>query len=420
MASFVIHGGNPLRGEHTVQGAKNSALPILAAAVATKSKCVVHRCPMLSDVTATLQILRHLGCRVTQTNGCVEVDASTLTSAEIPMCLMREMRSSIIFMGPLLCAVGEATLCAPGGCEIGLRPIDMHVDALCALGVQIDEQNGLLRCTVPNGLIGARIALQFASVGATENAMIAATAARGVTVISNAAREPEIADLARFLNRCGARIHGAGEGVIVVEGVKTLHGAEHTVIPDRIAAMTLLCAAAVTKGEILLRGAAQDHMDAMRNLLERIGCTLRQFPNGDLALKLKRRLDSFPSIHTAPYPGFPTDAQAAAMVLASLANGTAIIKETIFENRFRHVSELRRMGARIRVEERVAVVEGVEKLHGAHVDACDLRAGSALVLAGLAAEGTTVVNNIWHIDRGCEQFEITLKQLGADIKREEV
>ncbi|MDR2687697.1 MAG: UDP-N-acetylglucosamine 1-carboxyvinyltransferase [Oscillospiraceae bacterium] len=419
MASYLIRGGQRLAGEHSVQGAKNSALPILAATVAARGECVIRGCPDLSDVRATLAILEHLGCAVRREGGAIVVDSSALRGCEVPERLMHEMRSSIVFLGPLLSAAGCASLSAPGGCEIGERPIDMHLEAMRSLGVRIVEEGGKLRCAAREGLQGTRCSLYFPSVGATENLMIAASTARGVTVLTNAAREPEIVDLAAFLNACGAKIHGAGEGTLVIEGVERLHGAEHTVIPDRVTAVTFLCAAAVTGGEILLRGVEPTHMDAMLSVLEQAGCRLRRVEKDQLHLRMPGRPRRLPTVRTMPYPGFPTDAQAAFMALAALADGTSIITETIFENRFRHVGQLRRMGAFIRVEGRVAVVEGRRHLMGAEVDACDLRAGAALVLAGLAAQGETRVRKIRHVDRGCEHFEEDLRLLGADITREE-
>jgi len=417
MADLVIRGGRRLEGEHTVQGAKNSALPILAATAATRGQCVIRRCPDISDVEATLQILKHLGCRVIREGGSVTVDASTLTGSAVPEALMREMRSSIAFLGPLLSATGRADLSSPGGCEIGLRPINLHLDAMRALGVQISDEGGRLRCAAPGGIKGARLSLSFPSVGATENVMIAAATASGVTVLTNAAREPEIVDLANFLTSCGANIHGAGEGTVVIEGVKRLHGAEHTVIPDRITAVTFLCAAAITGGEVLLRGANPNQMDAMLAVLEQCGGRIRRAENNALHFCMPGRLCRLPTIRTMPYPGFPTDAQAVFMALAALGDGTGIIIETIFENRFRHVSQLRKMGARIRVEGNVAVIEGVPRLAGTAVDACDLRAGAALAVAGLAAEGETRVRETRHIDRGWENIETHLRSIGAEITR---
>ena len=420
MADFVIQGGHRLAGEHTVQGAKNSALPILAA---TRGACVVHRCPDLSDVEATLRILDYLGCKVKREGGSVFVDASGLTGHSVPEELMREMRSTIVFLGPLLAAAGCADLSSPGGCEIGLRPINLHLDAMRALGVEVRDEGGRLRCATPNGMRGARFSLSFPSVGATENMMIAAAAAQGVTVLTNAAREPEIVDLANFLNACGANIHGAGEGAVVIEGVKRLHGTEHTVIPDRITAITFLCAAAVTGGELLLKSAEPGHMDAMLAVLEQSGARIRRPEKNALHLRMPAAHAAFhsrlPTIRTMPYPGFPTDAQAVFMVLAALGEGTGLLIETIFENRFRHVAELRKMGARIRTEGSVAAVEGVPRLTGAVVDACDLRAGAALVVAGLAAKGETRVRGTRHVDRGCENIEAHLRALGGVITRVE-
>ncbi|MDR2753043.1 MAG: UDP-N-acetylglucosamine 1-carboxyvinyltransferase [Oscillospiraceae bacterium] len=419
MALFVVRGGRRLEGEHRVQGAKNSALPVLAAAAAVRGQCVIRNCPDLSDVKATLHILKHLGCKVAREGEIVTVDSTARSGCAIPRRLMREMRSSIVFLGPLLAALGCAELSAPGGCEIGLRPIDLHLEGLRALGVEIAEDGECLTCRVPaGGMRGARFSLSFPSVGATENLMIAACVAKGVTVINNAAREPEIVDLAAFLNACGAKIHGAGEGVILVEGVKGLHGAEHTVIPDRITAVTFLASAAVTGGEVLLRRAAPGHMDATLTMLEQTGCRLRRERGDTLHLKAPARLRQLSTVRTMPYPGFPTDAQAVFMSMAAVAEGTSIFSETIFENRFRHVAELTRMGAKIRVEGRVAVTEGAVRLHGAKVNACDLRAGAALVVAALCAEGTSVINQVHHIDRGCERFEENLRLLGANMIRE--
>lgn len=423
MASFLIRGGRRLEGEHSLQGAKNSALPILAAAAATGGVCRIRRCPALTDVDATLNILRCLGCGVVRQGDTVTVDASGLSRAQIPDELMQEMRSSIIFLGPLLAALGCAELSAPGGCEIGKRPIDFHLDAMRALGVEIRQEGGRLFFRAERGLRGARIALPFPSVGATENLMIAAARAKGATTLANAAREPEILDLAAFLAACGAKILGAGSSTLVIEGVQKLHGAEHTVIPDRIAAATYLSAAAITGGALLLREARPGHMRAFLAALERAGCSLQSPPDA-LYLKAPARLRHFPPLITRPYPGFPTDAQANILALASAAEGTSRITETIFENRFRHADELRRMGARILVLEggsgkREAVIEGVPGLHGARVDACDLRAGASLVVAGLCAEGETRVCDIRHIDRGCERLEEGLRALGADIIRED-
>ena len=401
-----------------MQGAKNSALPILAAAAAVKGKSVIHHCPDLSDVESTLHILEYLGCAVSRQGGTILVDSSAMTGCCVPEQLMREMRSSISFLGPLLAAAGRAELSQPGGCPIGRRPIDIHVDAMRALGVHISEEEGSLVCDAGGGLRGARFELPFPSVGATENLMIAAATAQGATVITNAAREPEIVDLAEFLNACGACIHGAGDSTIVIDGVPRLHGAEHTVIPDRIMAVTFLCAAAITGGELLLRDAQLSHMDAMLAALGHAGCRLRRCSNGGVHLRMQGRLRHLPALRTMPYPGFPTDAQAVFIALASVAEGTSMVAETIFEDRFRHVEQLREMGASIRVEGRVAVIDGMTRLHGARVDACDLRAGAALVTAGLAAEGETRVRNIEYIDRGCYRLEEDLRALGAVIARE--
>ncbi|MDR1465258.1 MAG: UDP-N-acetylglucosamine 1-carboxyvinyltransferase [Oscillospiraceae bacterium] len=417
MGQFIIQGGQRLQGEVTVQGAKNSALPILAATAAVRGTCVIHNCPRLTDVDATLDILRCLHCDARREGETITINTAGICGGAIPDSLMREMRSSIIFLGPLLSALGRAEMSSPGGCEIGQRPIDLHIAAMRAMGVQIQEDGGRLHCHAPEGLRGARIALSFPSVGATENIMIAATTAKGSTTLTNAAREPEIADLAAFLNRCGARIHGAGEGTVLIEGVSALTGTDHTVIPDRIAAATFLTAAAITRGDVLLRRCVPEHMDAMIALLEQGGTRVHR-QKDELRLTAYSRPRRLPTVRTMPYPGFPTDAQAAAMVLAAVADGTSLIIENIFENRLKHVAELGRMGAHIRVEGHVAIVDGVAQLTGSQVDACDLRAGAALVLAGLAAQGETTVRHIRHVDRGCQHFEADLAALGAKIRRE--
>jgi UDP-N-acetylglucosamine 1-carboxyvinyltransferase len=419
MPSFQIQGGHRIAGAYKVQGAKNSALPILAAAVATKAKCVLHNCPQLTDVDAALQIARHLGCTALRDGATITLDASELCCASIPDALMREMRASIVFLGPLLAACRMAEVSAPGGCSIGARPIDLHLQGLRQLGVTVEETNCRLFCAAPRGLQGARITLDFPSVGATENLLVAAACAKGHSVLTGAAREPEIVDLAHFLNVCGAKIHGAGGSVIMIEGVTRLHGAEHHIIPDRIAAATLLGAAAVTGGEILLEDARPDHLDAVLTLLDQSGCRVRRLDTRRIECAAPRRLRGFPAVRTGPYPGFPTDAQAIFMALSAVAQGTSVIHETIFEDRMRHVHALRSMGAKIRRNAQMAVVEGVTALRGTQVEATDLRAGSALVLAGLAAEGETRAGNIHYIDRGFEQLERTLCALGAKIHRSE-
>ena len=413
---YEINGGRPLRGECRVQGSKNSALPILACTLLCGGETVIRNCPVLSDVEATLRILRHLGCRVKREGHIVTVDSTAVTSDEIPDVLMREMRSSVIFLGAILARNGSATLSTPGGCEIGLRPIDLHLDAMRRLGAQVREEFGRIVCEAPNGLTGANISLSFPSVGATENIMIAAACAKGVTRIANAAREPEISDLADFLNSCGARIAGAGEGSVTVEGVPRLHPTEHTVIPDRIVAATYMAAAAVTGGAIRLRSIIPAHLGPEIAVLEEAGCRIESDCR-NLRLTAPKRLNGVKMIRTMPYPGFPTDIQAPFAAMLTAADGTSVIIETIFENRYKYIGELVRFGARIRVDGRMAVIDGVEKLYGANVVTPDLRGGAALMIAGLAAEGTTRISGVRHIDRGYETPEQVLSGLSADVKR---
>lgn len=416
MGFYIINGGVRLRGEAAVQGSKNSALPILAAALLVKGQTVVHNCPRITDVDATVNILTHLGCRVSREGNTVVTDASAVAADDIPDALMREMRSSVIFLGAILARSGRACLSTPGGCEIGLRPIDLHLDGMRKLGAEVTEEYGKILCEAPKGLTGAEISLSFPSVGATENIMIASSLARGDTVIFNAAREPEISDLADFLNRCGARISGAGESTVRISGVTSLHPAEHTVIPDRIAAATYLACAAATGGEIRLDRMIPAHLGPVVGVLEEAGCLVRT-ESRSVLLKAPERLKAVKTIRTMPYPGFPTDIQAPVMAMLTLAEGTCVMIETIFENRFKVIGELVRFGAKIRTEGRMAVIEGVRSLYGANAVTPDLRGGAALITAGLAAEGTTVISEIRHIERGYESPERILRGLSADIKR---
>ena len=416
MTSFVVNGGRRLSGSLVCQGSKNSALPILAATYLVNGKSVIHNCPRLSDVESTIKILENLGCKVERRSNDLVVDSTSANGYEIPESLMREMRSSVIFLGAILAKTGKAVISAPGGCEIGLRPIDLHLFAMRKLGVTISEEHGRLECFVNKKLKGAKITLTFPSVGATENAILAAAVAEGTTTIINAAREPEIIDLCEFLNKCGARISGGGESIIVIDGVKKLSATEHTVICDRIAAATYLFAGAVTGGDVSVKNTVPAHLGGILPVLEEAGCTV-SVRCDEIRLKAPLKLNRIDKLITQPYPGFPTDAQAPVMVLTTLARGTSVIVENIFETRFKHVPELLRMGAKIRTEGRVAVVDGVERLYGASVVSPDLRGGSALVLAALAANGITSVSEIKHIDRGYENFEKNLCMLNADIVR---
>ena len=418
MEKIVISGGVPLIGEYSVQGAKNCALPLLAAAVLIKGKTVLHNCPDLTDVDAACKILSYLGCRISRSGTTVEIDASSIKRSDVPDDLMREMRSSIVFLGAIAARTHGAVMSFPGGCELGPRPIDLHLMGLRQLGLEIKEEYGELRCELHQKRFrGTRISFSFPSVGATENIMIAAATSLGQTVVSNAAQEPEIIALADFLNRCGAKIHGAGESTVVIDGVESLHSTEFQIIPDRIVAVTYLCAAAATNGELYLTHVISDQIGSVLPIFEEMGCDVKVY-DGSIHLKSKEKLKAVQTVRTMPYPGFPTDAQAPVMVLAAIANGATLFVENVFENRYKHVSELSRMGANIKVEGKVALVRGVDSLYGSSVEATDLRGGAALVVAGLAASGVTTVGNVFHIDRGYENLEKNLAGLGGRIHRE--
>lgn len=416
MEKIVIHGQKRLTGEIEIHGSKNSALPILAAAALANGVSEIHNCPRLSDVDAALRILEHLGCRVRREGHTVSIDSTGLHDFAVPDRLMREMRSSVVFLGAILGRTRRARLCTPGGCEIGLRPIDLHLLAMEQLGAELREEGGQLEFSAPGGLTGARITLSFPSVGATENVLLAAATAKGRTVLHNAAREPEIGDLADFLNGCGARIYGAGDSTIVIDGVAQLHGASHTVIPDRIAASTYLLAGAVTQGRICVKEVVPAHLGALVPVLREMGCTL-SVSGRWVCLSAPPRLHRVKMTRTMPYPGFPTDVQAPLSAALTVAEGTSVVVENIFESRYKHASELLRFGAKIHVEGRMEVIEGVDRLLGAQVVAPDLRGGFALLLAGLAAHGETVVRGVEHIDRGYESPELLLGSLGADVQR---
>ena len=417
MDKIIVNGGRKLNGEITVQGAKNSVLPILVATLLVDGVSVIHNCPMLSDVDATIKILQYLGCKVNRENHTVAVDSTNVFRDNVPDNLMREMRSSIVFLGGILGRMGRAKLSTPGGCEIGLRPIDLHLSAMEQFGATVTDEDGFLVCSSgENSLQGTRITLSFPSVGATENIILAATCAMGTTIISNAAREPEISDLADFLNRCGAKIRGAGDSTVVIEGVEKLTPAEHTVIPDRIVASTYLIATAMTGGKIVINSIVPSHIAPIIQPLRESGCNI-EVNKKQVILESPKILKRIRMIRTMPHPGFPTDVQAQIMALTTVADGTSVIVENIFESRFKHIGELLRFGAKIHVEGRMAVVEGVHHLNGANVRATDLRGGSAMILAGLSARGTTEITEIYHIDRGYETPEKTLSELGADIKR---
>lgn len=417
MEKLIINGGRSLCGSIDLQGSKNSILPILAATLITGKISVLHNCPVLTDVDAAIKILLHLGCKVSREGHTLIVDSGDASGYEIPDTLMHEMRSSIIFLGAMLARFRRAKLTAPGGCEIGLRPIDLHLSSFRKMGVSVEEAGGCIECRNENGIKSNLITLNFPSVGATENIMLAAVNAEGETVITNAAREPEITDLAEFLNSCGAEIHGAGESAVRIIGVRKFSATEHTVIPDRIVASTYMAAAACTQGDVSLKGVEKEHLAPVIPVFETMGCDV-SFKGDGMRIRSFARPERIKLIRTMPYPGFPTDSQALVMAVAVKANGTSVITEKIFENRFRHAPELIKMGADIRVEDAcVAVVEGVKNLYGANVTASDLRGGGALAVAALGAHGETVIDKIYHIDRGYEALERNLSALGADIVR---
>ncbi|MCM1364675.1 MAG: UDP-N-acetylglucosamine 1-carboxyvinyltransferase [Faecalibacterium sp.] len=418
MESIVINGGNKLRGEIDIQGSKNSVLPILAACVVVDGVSVIHNCPKLTDVDAAIKILEHIGCEVKRENHTLTVDSRNVSCYNIPTSLMREMRSSIVFLGSVISRLGRAELSLPGGCEIGLRPIDLHLSSFRALGVKIDESFGNLSCEAELPLKAATISLSFPSVGATENIILASVFARGRTVILNAAREPEITDLAAFLNKCGCRVSVEPEGTVVIDGVKKAFSAEHTVISDRIVALTYMSAVGAAGGDVLLKKVDPSHFMSVNSVFEKAGCEIRTDSNS-VRIISDGRLKCVRDIRTMPYPGFPTDAQAPVMTMLCKARGTSVVVENIFESRYKHVSELVRMGANIKVEGRVAIIDGVDTLYGANVESIDLRGGSALVVAGLAAKGKTVISGVKHIDRGYEKIEDCLRNVGADIERGE-
>ena len=415
MSQLLVRGGQPLHGEVTIQGAKNSVLPILAATVLTGDRVVLRGCPRLRDVDASIRILQSLGCRAQWEGDALTVDTAALNRCEISDILMREMRSSAIFLGAVLARLGRADISYPGGCELGPRPIDLHLSGLRDLGADIREEGGILHCTASR-LAGRELMLSLPSVGATENLMLAACGAEGTTVISNAAREPEIVDLQDFLNACGAEVSGAGSTSVTIRGGKPLHGCEFRCMPDRIVAATYLCACASAGGEVYLRGARERHLATVADVLRQAGCTVAGDGEG-IACRCRRRLRAVRPVRTAPYPGFPTDAQAVLMAAMLKSRGTTVFEENIFENRYRHVDELTRMGAEIRVAGRVAVVTGVERLSGAAVRCTDLRGGAALCVAALAADGETRIFETAHIDRGYEDIVRDLRALGADAVR---
>ena len=415
MEKYVINGGNKLYGSVKIQSAKNSVLPILAATVLADEKVEILNVPQISDVRNMVNILGCLGCKTVYDGDSIVIDSSSADCFEIPSALARELRSSVFLLGAVISRFHSAKIAYPGGCDIGLRPVDLHLTGLKRLGVQISEKNGYINCKCDK-LRGNEIMLDCPSVGATENIMLAAVKAEGTTIIKNAAREPEIEDLQNFLNRIGAKITGAGSGTIRIDGVKKLYGGEYQPIPDRIEAGTFLIGVAMCGGEVEADGVYHENISSLIHKLAENGCKI-DINNDKIVLENHKRLTSVKSVETRPYPGFPTDLQAQYTTLCCICDGHSIITENLFETRFKYVPELRKMGADITVIDRNAFVRGVEKLKGATVVACDLRGGAALVLAGLAGEGRSEVIDISHIDRGYGSFEYKLSKLGADIVR---
>ena len=416
MDKLIIKGGTVLDGEIRISGAKNAVLPIMAATLLADTPVVIRNIPHLHDVTTTMELLGHMGVNLTVDEKMdIEVDARSISSLYAPYELVRTMRSSILVLGPMLSRFGRADVSLPGGCAIGSRPVNLHIKGLQAMGANITVENGYIKARVDR-LKGARLVMDIVTVTGTENLMMAATLADGVTYIENAAREPEVTDLAHCLNAMGAKISGAGTDTIVVEGVERLAGTEYSVLPDRIETGTYLVAAAITGGRVKLKDTRPDIMDAVLQTLREAGASIETGADW-IALDMDGRRPQAVNVHTAPYPAFPTDMQAQFTALNAVAEGTGTITETVFENRFMHVQEMQRMGASIRLESNTAIITGVPRLTGAPVMATDLRASASLVLAGLVADGETTIDRIYHIDRGYERIEEKLAQLGADIRR---
>ena len=413
MAKIIVKKSEPLRGSVKIDGAKNAVLPIIAATLLAKGKSTLNGVPNLKDVHVISDLLRHLGAEVEYNNNTLTVDATNITTCEAPYELVRKMRASFLVMGPLLARFNQTRISMPGGCAIGTRPIDLHLKGFKALGAEVVMDHGFVEAKTEK-LVGSKLYLDFPSVGATENIMMAAVLAEGTTIIENAAEEPEIVDLANFLNEMGADVKGAGTNTIRIRGVKELKGTEHDVIPDRIEAATFMVAAAMTKGDITIENVLLEHLKPVTAKLREAGCEVIEMENAVRVIgpeKLKA-ID----IKTLPHPGFPTDVQAQFMAMLTVAQGTGVVIETVFENRFMHVAEFNRMGANIKIEGRTAVVEGVDQLNGAKVNATDLRAGAALILCGLIAEGETEIGEIYHIQRGYVDIDKKITALGGNIE----
>ncbi len=420
MEKLIVRGGNRLVGAVKTSGAKNAVLPIIAASILGTTPSHLDEVPMLEDVHTISEVLKCLGLKVkfNPEANVLDIDSTNITSFEAPYELVRTMRASFLVMGPLLARIGKARISMPGGCAIGARPIDIHLKGFEALGVKIEQGHGYIEASAPDGLKGTGIYFDFPSVGATENIMMAASLAEGTTILENAAEEPEIVDLANYLNKMGAKIRGAGTDTIRIEGVKELHGADYTIIPDRIEAGTYMIAAAMTGGDVVVENVLPEHQKPLIAKLREAGAIVEE--DIDKVRVIGQSPLKAVAIKTLPYPGFPTDMQAQMMAMMVIAEGRSKVTETVFENRFMHVVELNRMGAQISTEGRSAVIDGPCKLTGCDVRATDLRAGAAMILAGLVAEGTTRIGDLHHIDRGYENIVAKLKKLGADIERVDV
>jgi len=412
---FIIKGGFPLKGELRVNGAKNATLPIMAACLLTEGKSRLENVPHLTDTITMCRVLERLGVKIERKNKTLEVDSPSLSCWETPYDLVKSMRASVLVLGPLLARCRQAKVSLPGGCNIGIRPVDLHLKGLEQLGARIEIRNGYIRAQVKENLRGNNIYLSVPSVGATENLMFAASLAKGITLIKNSSCDPEIIDVANFLKKMGAKIEGEGTGMIKIEGVKELFPVEHSMIPDRIEAGTLIMAAIITRGEVTLEQISSNHLEITLDKLRQMGAEI-DVGNHRIRVKGKDTLKPI-KIKTLPYPGFSTDLQPQITTLACLTQGTSVITETIFENRFTHVSGLQKMGAQIKKEKSRVEVKGISSFHQASVAAPDIRGGAALILAGLAARGITEVKKIWHVDRGYEKLEEKLSKLGARIER---
>lgn len=418
MQKLIVNGGKRLRGELKLQGSKNSSLPIMASSILCGEESVINNCPELTDIYSASRILNCLGCKCRFSNNTAVIDSTDVNVTEIPEKLMREMRSSIIFMGAILGRTGECTVSMPGGCELGSRPIDMHISAMKKMGIDIKESYGKIICRATSGKAhGAKISLPFPSVGATENIILCAVTADGETIINNSAREPEICDLCNFLRKCGADISGDGESKIIIRGKDKLHGCTYRIMPDRIAGATYLTMTASTGGEIILTDACVSDIEPFISVLEQTGCSITSYDD-KIYLRSGSRLKAVRErIRTMPHPGFPTDAQAVLMSALATADGTSVFEENIFDCRYRHTDALVKMGADIQVLGKIAVVKGVPALYGANIQATDLRGGASMVIATLSAEGTSEISGVFHIDRGYEKIENAVGLLGGDIRR---